>query len=314
MSVPASAAFAFQTTSTAGTFNAFTLSALGVADGLFLYGTFAQRVPDGSLVYYIRSQAVDATHTAIWEAAWGTYNLSANTVTPVTGKESSSAPVGASFIPIAWGSGSSNVWSVPPAFSEVTAENLVAMLTAQAAAVRTALGLGSAALLTAGVAVGNVPPLAAVGSGAVPDLAMLSSFYSGARLQLSTGGANNHVCRFASYAAGVLTVTEANGITVSFTPDTPALLSALWCRGSDGVLYPPRSIVPFTGVTASTVYYLGNAGALTSTAAASSSFNTSVRLGHGLASAVLWFDPQPPIVANGGGGLTLKFESNYLTA
>jgi hypothetical protein len=192
----------------------------------------------------------------------------------------------------------------------------------QAAAIA-ALGLANSATIAAGTAAGNLALLAGASQLSALDLSLataLPAFYSGALIQLFTGGSNSTICRFSSYAAGVLTVAAANGITGSFTPDTPAQLSALWARGSDGKLYPPQSIVPFTGAAANSVYYLGNAGALTAPPSVGppqvgpSSFNTYVRVGHGLATNVLWFDPRPPMVANAGGGLALKLEGNYLTA
>lgn len=170
---PRAGDFVFETTNTAGTFNAFTL--LGpVTSGTFTFSKVSEVYADGETVYYVRSQAVSAGVRAIFESGRGTYNHAANTITPTVGSNSSNMAAGSStFVPITWGAGVQNVVCVPDAASLVTVETLVAIIGLNAAAIRTALSLGTAALLNSGTTNGTVPVLADDGTGS-PGLPAVS--------------------------------------------------------------------------------------------------------------------------------------------
>jgi len=170
---PRAGDFVFETTNTAGTFNPFTL--LGpVTVGSFTYSKVSEIYADGETLYYVRSQAVSAGIRAIFESGRGTYSLGSNTITPTAGSNSSNMAAGSStFVPITWGAGSQNVICVPDAASLLTVETLIAVVGLNAAAIRAALSLGTAALLNSGVANGTIPVLADDGAGS-PGLPAVS--------------------------------------------------------------------------------------------------------------------------------------------
>ncbi len=120
---------------------------------------------------------------------------------------------------------------------------------------------------------------------------------------VATGGSASQILRWSS--AGVLTAASKG--------DSPAQLSYLYAKGADSGLYEPGQLVPFTGVTAGTIYYLGTAGALSTTAVAPDGVNTQVKIGQGWDSGVLMFSPRDPVGGSLGGGSALKLEGGYLT-
>lgn len=177
--------------------------------------------------------------------------------------------------------------------------------TATAAAARTVLALGTVAVLDGGTAAGNAVVLAAGGKlPAVPgDLLTALPFHTHSILVAGmTGGANNTVLRYSS--AGVVTAAAQS--------DSAAQLSWLFARGSDGVLYMPPSAVPFAGVAAGTRYYLGAAGALTTTEPVPDGTHTQVLVGMGLDTNLLGFRPQQPVGGNTGSAVALKLEGGVL--
>lgn len=309
--------FVWETSDTAGTFVAFDL--LGpVTVGTRTYSRVSEVYANGETVYYVRSQDVMAGTRMIFESGTGTYNSATNKIMPVAGRNSSNTSPNGSFVPVNFGAGTRDVVCVPDAASLVTIENLLAVLALNPAGARAALALGTAALANTGTSASTIPTLSAAYAGALADLTMLSNFFSGQRVINFTGGANNTICKAVSFTGGVggvLTISAANGITASFTPDTDTQLTHLWCRGNDGNVYWPGSIVPHTGAGAfGTVYYLGNAGVLVAPpSGAPSTFNTWVRVGMSLGSGSLLFAPWPPFSVTHSSGSPMYYESGRLT-
>lgn len=168
--------FCWETTSTAGTFNTFALSGTRVADPTtgFTYDLFADYFADGELVYYVRSQTVSAGVRAIKEAAIGIYHRGPNTIEPTIGIYSTNMSAGSStFVPITWGAGSQDVTCGIPGADVVTIRLMAQVLALAAAANRTALGLGTAAIVNTGTTNGNIPVLADDGAGS-PGLPAIS--------------------------------------------------------------------------------------------------------------------------------------------
>lgn len=295
---PRAGDFVWETTNTAGTFNAFTL--LGpVTSGVFTYSKISDIYAGGETLYYVRSQAVSAGVRAIFESGRGTYNHTANTITPTIGSNSSNMAAGSStFVPITWGAGTQNLICVPDAASLVTVETIVAVMGLNAAAIRTALALGTSALLDTGIIAGKIPVIGT----SYP----LPAHTHGSLVALYTGGAINKVLRW----NGSGTVTEATA--VGSPPDSPARLSYLFVRGSDGVLYLPGSTVPLAGVAADVQYFLGTSGAWGSTPIVVDGTHTHVEIGYGLDTNVLGFYPSKPISGNLGSAVNLKFEGGTM--
>lgn len=295
---PRAGDFVLETTNTAGTFNTFTL--LGpVTVGAFTYSKVSDIYADGETLYYVRSQAVSAGVRAIFESGRGTYNHAANTITPTVGSNSSNMAAGSStFVPVTWGAGVQNVICVPDAASLITAETLVAVIGLNANAIRAALLLGTAALLDTGTTSGKIP---VIGTTYPPP-----AHTHGSLVAPYTGGANNKIHRY----NGSGTVIEANA--VGSPPDSPARLSYLFVRGSDGVLYLPGSTVPLTGVVAGTQYFLGTSGVWGSTPIVVDGTHTHVEIGFGLDTNVLGFYPSKPVSGNLGSAVNLKFEGGTM--
>lgn len=295
---PRAGDFVFETTNTAGTFNAFTL--LGpVTVGNFTYSKVGEIYANGETVYYVRSQAITAGTRAIFESGRGTYALATNRITPTVGSNSSNMAAGSStFVPITWGAGTQNVICVPDAASLVTVETIVAVMGANAAAIRTALSLGTSALLDTGTTSGKIP--------IIGTTYPLPAHTHNALLTTYTGGANNRIC----YLSGAGAVTEAT--STGSPPTTPSQLSFLFARGSDTNLYLPGSVVPFTGVTTGTQYFLGVGGVLTSTPVVVDGTHTHVEIGRGLDTGWLGFAPGKPISGNLGSAVALLFESGTM--
>src|SRR6478609_3500169 len=283
---PRAGDFVWETTNTAGTFNTLTL--LGpVTVGAFTYSKVSDIYADGESIYYVRSQAVTAGTRAIFESCRGTFNRSANTITPMVGSNSSNMAAGSStFVPVTWGAGTQNLICVPDAASLVTVETIVAVIGLNAAAIRTALTLGTSALLDTGTTSGKIP--------VIGTTYPLPAHTHGSLVAPYTGGANNKVLRWNSSG----TVIEATA--VGSPPDSPARLSYLFVRGSDGVLYLPGSTVPLTGVVIDTQYFLGTSGAWSSTPVVVDGIHTHVEIGYGLDTNVLGFYPSKPISGNLG--------------
>jgi hypothetical protein len=127
---------------------------------------------------------------------------------------------------------------------------------------------------------------------------------------VATGGSASTILRWSSAGALVAATGIAVGGTLS---DSVARLSFLFAKGSDGSLYEPGTLVPFTGVVAGTPYYLGTSGALSTTAVAPDGTNTQVLLGFGWDTGVLMFSPRAPVGGSLGAGTAVKLEGGYLT-
>jgi hypothetical protein len=305
---------------TSNTMGVGTISLAGAVAGCF---SFRESFADGAVVYYCQRQKGGDREVCKGTLHYGT----PDTLTRTTVLRSSVPGNG----PVNWAGGYRMVYSCLPASQVLLAENALSEIAdfliadnvlaeiaalgpsardaalgnlgalavgiallkaATAAAARTTLGLGSAAILTAGTAAGNA--LALDGAAKIPPVPgdQLTSlpFHTHAALNFTmTGGSNSKVVRYAS--AG--TVAHAS------KADTPAQLTHLMARGSDGRLYGRGSLVPFAGAAAGTRYYLGTAGDLATTGDIGTFGVTAVVVGMGVAADVLLFDPQAPVLGNG---------------
>lgn len=296
------------------------ITLLGAVDGFF---SFAESFSDGDVLFYCQRQKGGAR-----EVVKGTFT--APNILSRDEIKRSSVP-GDPTAPVNWGDGTRIVYHCLPAdevlfredalseiatfliadshLSEIAAlgeaaqddslENLgglaigIALLkAATAAAARGTLGLGSAAVLTTGTAAGNA--LALDGAGKIPAVPgdQLSSLPGHTHAVLVyggyTGGSNSKILRYAS--AGALTAASKS--------DTPDLLTHLFARGSDGVLYGRGSLrVPFTGVVAGQRYWLGATGDLVTAPPTpiSSPFTSQVEIGIGMDTGFLYFDALLPV-------------------
>jgi len=274
--------FVWETSNTAGTSNPFHL--LGpVTVGSRTYSKVSEVYADGETVYYVGAQDVSAGVRMIFESGLGTYNLAANTITPTIGRNSSNTYPSGSFVPITWGSGARDIICVPDAASQVTIENIVAVLSANASAVRAALSLGTAALLNVGTGTNNIPQLIGTPSaGNLPAIggANLTSLplhaHSAIVIPGLSGGATSRICR----STGATTVTEATAINASgHVSDSADQLRWLVAKGSDGAYYKFGS-APFAGVTAGNHYFLGTLGVVTTTRVSPDGVNSCVYCGY----------------------------------
>lgn len=158
---PRGGGFVLQTTSTASTGTVFFL-AVAPVDPITgaAWNTYAQRYADGETVPYVQSMVVGGVF--IWEAGYGVYSLSANSITPSTPYDSSSTPAGGTFVPVPF----TGTRTVTAELGDVLSiKNLAAALSPNQVTMRTALGLGTVAILNTGIAIGNAAKVIDVGSG-----------------------------------------------------------------------------------------------------------------------------------------------------
>lgn len=208
---------------------------------------------------------------------------------------------------INWGAGERVVYVTFPAalmaallnaatlvgLSLLKAENLADLPSKPAA--RSNLGLGSAA--TKGEGAGSTLDADTVDGLQAAAFALAGHNHSGVYAPVShshqaltntvvSGGSSNQVLR----------VSGAGAVVAAANTDAVAGLVFLLAKGSDGVIYQPGSLVPFSGVAGGTRYYLGTGGNLTSTAPTPSPTVSSVAVGVGVAAGVLLFRPTVPVV------------------
>jgi hypothetical protein len=251
-------------------------------------------VPNGSRLHVVRSD----TGLNIYERGYVDVTNSGGVVTLAFNPRLETSAGGSD--PISWaGGGTQNVWVVPFPFDPA---NGGSELAAYAQAFRASLGMPTTSD-PGGVTPGAVVQL--ISGNAIPAGVVLPTHYHSALLNsLYTGGSNSRILR---KPAGSTVLTNAA------LSDSPAALQFLLARGSDGLLYYPGSEVPFTGAAADTRYYLGTAGALSTTFSnglndTPDGTHTQVVLGYGIASGMLWFKPERPVggLLSSGGALRLE--------
>jgi hypothetical protein len=129
---------------------------------------------------------------------------------------------------------------------------------------------------------------------------------------IATGGTNSTILRYSS--AGVLVVASAVVGGGGVVSDTSAQLEYLFAKGSDGLIYRPGRLIPFSGVSAGVIYFLGASGALVTTPINTpDSTKSVVMIGLGWATGVLLFDPKRPVCGTLGLGVpfTFKLEQGF---
>lgn len=220
-----------------------------------------------------------------FERGRGRYNAGANTITRVLIIENHLGTTA----PITWpgGGGTRNLF----------------VDSGSGAVARSALGLGSAALLDAGTAAGQAVVLD--GTAHIPTSLYVTLPHTHASLVSGiawAGGASSSILKWAS--AGVLSAADLGNSVTALWP--------LWAKGSDGVYYTFGE-VPFAGVVAGARYYLGVAGAISTTFSNGSTdvpdgTHTMVIVGYGAAAGVLYFNPSHPFAGLLSTGSALKLE------
>lgn len=172
---------------------------------------------------------------------------------------------------------------------------------------RSALGLGAAAVLNTGVGANLV--VVQDGSGKVvtnTDLSQCINLpthtHNALVLTGFTGGSNSTIVR----------PTSATTVTAAALSDAPATLQVVWAKGSDGNIYA-WGIVPFTGAAYGNRYYLGTAGAISTTFSngvndTPDGTHTALIVGYGIGAGLLFFDPKPPVGGVLSSGTAVKLE------
>jgi hypothetical protein len=301
-----------ETTTTTGTGN---VSLAGAVPGR---RTFLAAIGATNQTYYVIEQSDVSGVVTDWEIGLGTViagspgQLQRNTILASTNSN----------LIVNWGAGVKNVYGTVAAGAILLVAGLLAEIAAlgtssqdaalvnlgattlgkalikaaSAAAARTSLGLGTAAVLDVGTVALKVLQLDAAGKIPAVDGSQLLSLPRPAGLALTlTGGSNNQVLR--SSGAGTLTAASRT--------DTPDLLRHLFVKGNDGNLYTRGMVVPFSGVAAGNRYFLSTAGGLTTTIPtpqSPASTITQVDIGQGVDTGLLYFDPQAPIGGQSGFG------------
>lgn len=180
------------------------------------------------------------------------------------------------------------------------------------AVARSALGLGSAAVLDAGVSANQV--VALDGSAKIPTGTDISQ-------AINVPTHNHTALYFPSLSGGsnstIVRPSGAGTVTAAALSDSPATLQVLFAKGSDGNIYGRGWFVPFTGAAYGNRYYLGTAGAISTTFSngvndTPDGTHTLVVVGFGVAANVLYFDPTRPVGGLLSAGATLKLEHGDL--
>jgi len=230
-------------------------------------------------------ECIDKTTTPYtFERGRGRFNAGPNTVTRVLVTSNSANNTA----PISWGAGGSR--------------NLFIDDGDQATA-RSVLGLDTAAYLPVGTGANQIVQLD--GTAHIPTSLYTTLPHTHSSIVSSiawTGGSNSNILKWSS--AGVL---AAAGLGDSVTALWP-----LWAKGSDGVYYTFGE-VPFTGVVAGQRYYLGAAGAISTTFSNGvndipDGTHIMVIVGYGAATGVLFFNPSHPFASILSSGTALKLE------
>lgn len=227
----------------------------------------------------------DATH---FERGRGRYNAVSNTITRVLIIENHLGTLS----PITWpgGGGTRNLF----------------VDSGSGAVARSALGLGSAAVLDAGTGAGQIVVLdgtakLTAGTDISQCVNVPTHTHSGLVVPF-TGGASSTILRYSG----------ASTVIAAALSDSAAQLLFLFARGSDGLCYS-LGMIPFAGVVAGTRYYLGTAGAISSTFSngvndTPDGTHTLVVVGYGAATNLLDFRPTRPIGGLLTTGSALKLE------
>jgi hypothetical protein len=267
----------FETSSTATTGGDIFL--LGAQPG---YRTFRQEHVNGAKVALELRTASGSQEYSYGTLVYGTPDKITSRVIYGSGLAGGAFALG---VPIAWGAGTRDALCAMPGQAFLYGPNNLSDLASPSTA-RASLGLGTSAVLDVGATASKIPQLD--GSALLP-LSTIPPHTHTSLVASFTGGSANKVVRFAS----------AGAVANAAKTDTRAQLANLMIRGSDGVLYH-RGLVPFTGVAAGTVYYLGTGGDLTTSPPAIDGLDTRVMVGMGWNTNVLYFNPQP-LIAGGDG-------------
>lgn len=230
-------------------------------------------------------ECLDKTTTPYtFERGLGRYNAGANTVTrmAITGNSANNTA------PITWGAGGSRNLFIDDA--DVSVLLLL-------------LGIGTAGLLNVGTSANQVVQLD--GTAHIPTSLYTTIPHTHSSIVSSvawTGGATSSILKWAS--AGVLSAADLGNSVTALWP--------LWAKGSDG-LYYTFGEVPFIGVTAGQRYYLGSAGAISTTFSNGvndipDGTHTMVIIGYGAATNVLYFNPSHPFAGLLSVGSALQLE------
>lgn len=230
------------TVTTGGTVTTSVLASAGFLNFRQQYANGATGVP-----LYLYDSA-----TGIFESSYGTLTYGATAALDTISSRVILRSTNGVATPVAWGSGARD------ALCSLTADEFLCKTNAgselsstQATNFRIALGV------VFGTATGNVNVLDVNGRHDLSTLPVHTHNSTVAVGMSQTGGSNSTIVR----------VNGAGTFTTAANTDTKDQLRSIAARGSDGKYYWGGQ-VPFGSITQGVVYYLGAAGALTSTAPA----------------------------------------------
>lgn len=253
----------WQSSNTATTGGTITLTGVASNPGSF---NFRDRYANGAtgvpLLLYDDS-------TGTYEYSYGTLTYGASAALDTISLRVITYSSSGAGTPIAWGAGTRNAVVEMAPESSLVAENEGSDLNdTQATNFRIRLGV------VPGTSTGQYLIAPLLRTTLPSDIGILCA---------STGGSNSTIVR----------VSGAGTVIAASNTDTANQLALVLAKDSAGVLKFPGREVPFAGVVAGTVYYLGSAGALTSTPPTVDAGTgvKSLRIGMGLNTGVLGFSP-----------------------